>query len=106
METKVPTKVVNQIQESNLVNHGKKKLIEAVDRLATNSNAEQVADTFANLLYYTSNPDRAKELEKDDIAQLTTDVMNLLSNLLKVYGRYDDLEYHEHYDQPTQKEAA
>ena len=82
-------------EKENLIKYSQDQLDKAVDWFVSNNEARLVAKTLGDLLFYATNPNAAKELEKDDIVALSLTAINLLTDMLGVYERYSDLCQHE-----------
>lgn len=79
-------------QSDALTRYYQNNLLKSVERLFINADITLVADHLSSLMYYATNPECYKDLEKEDVVNIANDQMNILSHLIDI-----DIHFREYY---------
>lgn len=70
-------------------------LLESIKGLWFEFELPRIINGASGLLFYATNPDGYKDLDKDDVAEMANDVMNFLSFLSNIYADFDTYIKHK-----------
>lgn len=85
---------MESIKTNSVGNHYKDQLINAVFNMFLNNDIEIITEHMLDLMCYTTNPDNAKELKKDDIIDMINTQMSIIHSISKVYQYYTTYYYY------------
>lgn len=75
-----------------LTRYYQNNLLKSAERLFINVDVSLIVDHLSSLMYYATNPECYKDLEKEDVVNIANDQMNILSHLIDI-----DIHFREYY---------